>query len=181
MYTFWHVPFEVTVSSGCWCSVLGSDLCTGYNDPSVPVVRLNLIKFEWMVGSVVSEVWWLFDLVCQRFQWLYDSICHRFQWLFDSVHQRFQLLIDSVMIIPEIDDWLSVIGWCRCISWFYCSGDWFWASMLLIGPVWKLDETWPSYGIVVYQEYLVWKFMKRGPWRILRVGAFSEEVEASYQ
>ena len=35
--------------------------------------------------------------------------------------------------------------------------------------------------IVVYQEHLAWKFMKRGPWKILRVGAFSEEDKYSCQ
>ena len=52
-------------------------------------------------------------------------------------------------------DWVSVIGWCRYSWWMYCSGDWFWASMLLMGPVWKLDETWPSDYDVVFQEYPV--------------------------
>ena len=60
-YTFRHMPFEVTISSSCWCNVLCSNLCTGYIDLSVPVDLLNLIKFEWMVDSVVSEVQWLLD------------------------------------------------------------------------------------------------------------------------
>jgi len=67
-YTFWHMNFEVTVSSGCWCNVLGSYLCTGYNDLSVPIDWLNLIKYEWMVDSVVLEVQWLFDSIVQ---WLF--------------------------------------------------------------------------------------------------------------
>jgi len=54
-----------------------------------------------------------------------------------------------------------------------------WAWMLLMGLVQKFDETWPSYCSVVYHEYLVWKFMKGGPWRMLRVGTFNEEVKAS--
>ena len=37
VYTFWHMIFEVEVGSGCWCSVLGSDLCTGYSDLSIQV------------------------------------------------------------------------------------------------------------------------------------------------
>ena len=47
-----------------------------------------------------------------------------------------------------------------------------------MGIVWKFDETWPTYSVVVYQEYPVWKFMKRGPWReregrsLLQVGAY---------
>jgi len=55
-YTFWHMPFEVTISFGCRCRVLGLDLCTGYNNLSVPFDWLNLIKFEWMVYSVASDV-----------------------------------------------------------------------------------------------------------------------------
>ena len=93
------MTFEVIVSFGCWCNVLGSGLCTGYSDLSILVDWLNLIKFEWMVYSVVSNVQWLFDLVCQRFQWLFDSVCQRFPWL-----------IDSVMVDSEIDDWVSVIS-----------------------------------------------------------------------
>ena len=45
------------------------------------------------------------------------------------------------------------------------SGDWFYASMILMGLVLKLDETWPSDYDVVFHEYPVWKFMKRGTWR----------------
>ena len=82
------MTFEVTVSSDCWCSVLGSYLCTGYSDMSVPVDWLNLIKFEWMVDSVVSEV--------QRFQWLIVSVISEID--------------DWVLVISEID-WVSVIGW----------------------------------------------------------------------
>ena len=132
------MPFEVTISSGCWCSVLGSDLCTSYSDLFVPVDWLNLIKFEWIVDSVVLKVQWLFYSVVSEVQ--------RFQWLI-------------VLVIAEIDDWVSAIseidwvGWCKCIWWLYCSGNWFWASMLLMSPVWKLDETWPTYSVVVYQEY----------------------------
>ena len=55
--------FEVTIGSGCWCGVLGSDLCTSYSDLPILVDCLNLIKFEWMVYLVVSEVQWLFDSV----------------------------------------------------------------------------------------------------------------------
>ena len=55
VYTLIH-GFEVTTGSEWWCSVLGSDLCIGYSDMSVPADWLNLIKFEWMLDSVVSEV-----------------------------------------------------------------------------------------------------------------------------
>jgi len=75
-------------------------------------------------------------------------------------------LIDSVMfdseiddgasVMSEIDDLVSMIGWCKCIWWLYFSGDWFRASMLLMGSVWKYDETWPSYCSVVCKEHLVW-------------------------
>ena len=36
-YAFWHMIFEVAVGSGYLDSVLGSDLCTGYNDLFVPI------------------------------------------------------------------------------------------------------------------------------------------------
>ena len=104
--------FEVIFGSSFWCSVLGSNLCTGYIDQSIPVDWLNLIKFEWMVDSVVSEVQWLFDSVCQRFQWLFNSVCHTFQWLIDLVVVDSEI-DDWVSVISEIDDWVSVIGWCR--------------------------------------------------------------------
>ena len=55
VYTLMHV-FEVIASFEWWCNILGSDLCTGYNDLSVPVDLLKLIKYEWMVDSIVSEV-----------------------------------------------------------------------------------------------------------------------------
>lgn len=77
------MPFEVTIISSWWCSVLGSYLCTGYIDLSIQVDWLDLIKFEWMIDLVVSEDQWLFNSVCQRFQWL----------------------IDSVMVDSEIDYW----------------------------------------------------------------------------
>jgi len=134
-----------------------------------------------MIDSIVSEVQWLFDSVVSEVQWLFDSVVlevQRFQWLTISVILEID---DWVLVIFEIDDWVSVIGWCKCIWWLYYSGNLFWASMLLMGLVWKFDETWPSYCSNVYQEYPVWKVMKFGPSMILRVGAFSEEVEASCQ
>ena len=57
---------------------------------------------------------------------------------------------DSVLGDLEIDD---------------ASVDWLCASMILMGLVWKLDETWPSDYDDVFHVYLVWKFMKRGTWR----------------
>ena len=45
------------------------------------------------------------------------------------------------------------------------SVDWLCASMILMGLVWKLDETWPSDYDDVFHEYPVWKFMKRDTWR----------------
>jgi len=52
VYTLMY-GFEVTIGSEWWCSVLGSDLCIGQ---SVLVDWLDLIKFQWMVESVVTEV-----------------------------------------------------------------------------------------------------------------------------
>lgn len=49
-----------------------------------------------------------------------------------------------------------------------------------MGPVWKFDETQPTSYDVLKQVDPVWKFVKCGPWRMLRVGAFSEEFKASY-
>lgn len=74
--------FEATAGSGFWCSVL--DTC--YSDLFILVDWLNLIKFEWMVYLVMSEVQWLFDSLCQSFQWL----------------------IDSAMVYSEIDDWFQL-------------------------------------------------------------------------
>lgn len=138
-YAFWNVPFKVTVSSGCWCIVLGSYLCTSYSDLFVPVDWLNLIKFEWIIDLVVQKVQWLFDSVVsevQRFPWLIVSKID--DWVVISE------IDDCVSIIPNID-WVFMIGWCRYIWWLYCSGDWSWASMLFMGPVKK--------------------FIKHGPWR----------------
>ena len=133
VYTLMH-GFNVTTSSEWWCNVLGTNLCTGYSDLSVPVDLLKLIKvwmngwFSCVRGSEVVSDWLSFaDL--------------------------------------ESNDRVSVIDWCRNSWWLYCSGDWFCASMFLMGPVWKLDETWPSDYGVMFQEYPFWKFMKRGPWR----------------
>ena len=61
-YTFWHMIFEVAVGSSCWCSVLGSDLCTGYSDLSVPVDWLNFLlsvgwlSFQWLIDSSVIDL-----------------------------------------------------------------------------------------------------------------------------
>jgi len=57
---------------------------------------------------------------------------------------------DSVLGDSEIDD---------------ASIDWLCASMILMVPIWKLDEMWPSNYDVVFHEYPVWKFMKCGTWR----------------
>lgn len=86
-YTFWCMVFEVTVGSEWWCSVQGSNLCTSYSDLFVPVDWLNLIKFEWMVGSVVSEVQWLFDSVVQ---WLF-YVRGFSDWLIQRLIIGFQL------------------------------------------------------------------------------------------
>ena len=134
---------------------------------------ISMYLLQWSVCSSWFFEFWL------RFEWMVDLVVSEVKWFFDWVYHRFH--IDLVMVDFKSDDWVLVIGWCRCIWWLYCSGDWFWASMLLMGLVWKFDETWPSYCIIVYQEYPMWKFMKHGPWRILRIGAFSEKVEASCQ
>ena len=142
-----------------------------------------------MKYDVWSCSFFIFWMQSSGFYFLFWWLCFgdsflnvQIDWLwFASVIMGFQWLINSVVVDSEIDDWVSVIGWCICIWWLYCSGDWFWDSMLLMGPVWKFDETWPSYCSIVYHDHPVWKFMKRGPSRILRVGAFSEEIEASCQ
>lgn len=86
-YTFRHMIFEVVVGYDCWCSVLGSALCSGDSDLTV-------------------QIYWL--------------------------------LIDVVVFNDCI---IAVID--------------FWALMLLLGSIWKFDETWPTYGVIVYQEYQV--------------------------
>jgi len=52
-------------------------------------------------------------------------------------------------LIVQID-WLWFYSELMGFSdWLYCSDDWFWASMLLMGPVWKFDEMWPANSLVV--------------------------------
>ena len=40
--------------------------------------------------------------------------------------------------------------------------DWLWASMILMGPVWKLDERWPFRLWCCASVYPIWKLMKHG-------------------
>ena len=44
-----------------------------------------------------------------------------------------------------VSEWLSLVD-----KESNCSGDWFWDLILVMGRVWKLDETWPSdYDVIV--------------------------------
>ena len=103
--------FQVTTSFEWWCSVLGSDLCTGYSDLSVPVDWLNLINFEWMVDSIVSEVQWLFDLVVQ---WLFyvrgfiDLLIQRLMIGF-QLYQRLMIVFQWLDVADVFDGCITMV------------------------------------------------------------------------
>jgi len=126
--------------SARWLALIKACIHVGLaHRSSIYIMKYDIWSCSWFKLLVQSSgffsvFWWL----CSR-----DSVLNiQIDWLwFSSLMMGYQWFIDLVVVDSEIDDWVSVIDWYRWIWWLYWNCDWFWASMLLMGPILKIYET----------------------------------------